>query len=163
MRLGVPFLAQRELGAVGAPFGRFWLPSAHGCTELSGAQKTVNIARTGHDRESPVWLISCSMGTGLSGVPLDRWPEADVAASCCAAGTPDCPAPHAVCLVNFSRHRLKNPRAAIWSDLAPDCQMHTRLSGAGPSSALQSSTFPLFLSLISFAFFWTYLYEVPGT
>jgi hypothetical protein len=33
----------------------------------------------------------------------------------------------------------------------------------GPSGALQCSTFPLFLSLISFALFWTYLYEVPDT
>jgi hypothetical protein len=27
MRLGVPFIAPRELGAVGALFGRLWLPS----------------------------------------------------------------------------------------------------------------------------------------
>jgi hypothetical protein len=44
----------------------------------------------------------------MSGVPLNRWPEADVAASGCTAGTPDCP-------VNFSRRRLKNLRAKSWA------------------------------------------------
>jgi hypothetical protein len=28
----VPFTTPRDLGAVGAPFGRLWLPSVHGCT-----------------------------------------------------------------------------------------------------------------------------------
>jgi hypothetical protein len=29
MLLGVPFIAPRDLGTVGAPFGRPWLPSVH--------------------------------------------------------------------------------------------------------------------------------------
>jgi hypothetical protein len=37
MRLGVPFIAPRELGAVGVPFGRPWLPSVRGRTGQSGA------------------------------------------------------------------------------------------------------------------------------
>jgi hypothetical protein len=37
MRLGVPFIALRQLGAVGAPFGRQFLPSVRQCTGLSGA------------------------------------------------------------------------------------------------------------------------------
>jgi hypothetical protein len=37
MRLGVPFIAPRERGAVGAPFGRLWLPSVRGHTGQSGA------------------------------------------------------------------------------------------------------------------------------
>jgi hypothetical protein len=85
-------------------------------------------------------------------VPLDHWPEADVAASRCTAGTPDCP-------VNYSRRRLKNLRATSWPDRAPDCPVGSK----GPSSALQSSTSSLFLSLFSFAIFWASLYEVPGT
>jgi hypothetical protein len=32
MRLGVPFIAPRQLGAVGVPFGRLWLPSVRGRT-----------------------------------------------------------------------------------------------------------------------------------
>jgi hypothetical protein len=46
MRLGVPFIAPRDLGAVGAPFERPWLPSVRGCTGLSGAHQTVNSVRT---------------------------------------------------------------------------------------------------------------------
>jgi hypothetical protein len=36
----VPFIAPRNLGAVGAPFGRLWLPSVRKCTELSSATRT---------------------------------------------------------------------------------------------------------------------------
>jgi hypothetical protein len=43
--LGVPFIAPRDLGAVGAPFGRLWLPFVRECTTQSGAHRTVNSAR----------------------------------------------------------------------------------------------------------------------
>jgi hypothetical protein len=66
MCLGVPFIALRELGAVGAPFGRPWLPSVYGCIGLSGAHRTVNSTRAGHGRESPDWLVSASGDTRLS-------------------------------------------------------------------------------------------------
>jgi hypothetical protein len=46
MILGVPFIALRDIGAVGAPFGRLWLPSVRGCTRLSGAYRTVKSAAT---------------------------------------------------------------------------------------------------------------------
>jgi hypothetical protein len=36
MRLGVPFIAPRQLEAVGTPFGRQFLPSVRRCTGLSG-------------------------------------------------------------------------------------------------------------------------------
>jgi hypothetical protein len=41
-------------------------------------------------------------GIGLSGVPHDRWPKADVAASHCTTGTPDCPTLRANRPVNYS-------------------------------------------------------------
>jgi hypothetical protein len=66
MCLGVPFIAPRQLGAIGAPFGRPWLPSIHRCTGLSGAHRTVNSTRAGRDRESLGWLVSAS-GGNLSG------------------------------------------------------------------------------------------------
>jgi hypothetical protein len=37
MRLGVPFIAPRQLGAVGDQFGRSFLSSVEWCTEQSGA------------------------------------------------------------------------------------------------------------------------------
>jgi hypothetical protein len=36
MRLGFSFIAPRQLGAVGAPFGRQFLPSVRRCNGLSG-------------------------------------------------------------------------------------------------------------------------------
>jgi hypothetical protein len=62
MRLGVPFIAPRHLGAVGAPFGRQLLPSVCRCTGLSGAHRTVNSTSIVRGRESPDWQISFSVG-----------------------------------------------------------------------------------------------------
>ena len=42
----VPFIAPRDLGAIGAPFGRPWLPSVRMCTGLSGAHRTLNSTAT---------------------------------------------------------------------------------------------------------------------
>jgi hypothetical protein len=102
MRLGVPFISPRGLGAVGDPFGRPWLPSVRGCTGLSGTHRTVNSAQAGREQRIPDWLLYCSGGTRLSGTPLDHWPEADVAASRCAASTSDCLPPRADRPVNYS-------------------------------------------------------------
>jgi hypothetical protein len=51
MRLGVPFIAPRQLGAVGNPFGRQFLPSVGWRTGQSGAPPDMNSAR---------FLSSCS-------------------------------------------------------------------------------------------------------
>jgi hypothetical protein len=114
MRLGVPFIAPRDLGAIGAPFGRLWLPSVRGCT-------------------------------GLSCAPSDRCPSVDVAGSRWLAGTPDCPTFCANGSMNYSRCRLKFPRAASWPDRASDCAVHT-----GLSSATHSSPTSHFFNLILF-------------
>jgi hypothetical protein len=42
MRLGVPFIAPRQLGAVGDPIGRHFLPSIGWCTGQSGAPPDMN-------------------------------------------------------------------------------------------------------------------------
>jgi hypothetical protein len=104
--------------------------------------------------ENP-WLAAFLFwGTGPSDVghrtiQCATWPLllADMAASRCVAGTPDCPAPRTDRLVNYSQHRLKILRAESWLDHAPDCLV----GGTAPSSALQSSTLSLNLSLFSFA------------
>jgi hypothetical protein len=44
MRLGVPFIAPRQLGAIGAPFGRQFLPSVCWRTGQSGAPPDKNSA-----------------------------------------------------------------------------------------------------------------------
>jgi hypothetical protein len=45
MRLGVPFIARRQLGAVVTPFGRQFLPSVHWRIGQSGAPPDINSAR----------------------------------------------------------------------------------------------------------------------
>jgi hypothetical protein len=42
MRLGVPFIAPRQLGAIGIPFGRQFLPSVGWRTGQSGAPPDMN-------------------------------------------------------------------------------------------------------------------------
>jgi hypothetical protein len=89
----VLFIAPRDLGAIGAPFGSLWLPSFRGCTGLSRAYRTVNSVRAenrvigwfpvlGGTRPSGGGTRPSGGGTGLSGAPLDHWPSADVATSC---------------------------------------------------------------------------------
>jgi hypothetical protein len=45
MRLGVPFIALRQLGAIGSPFGRQFLPFVGWHTGQSGAPPDMNSAR----------------------------------------------------------------------------------------------------------------------
>jgi hypothetical protein len=118
MRLGVPFIAPRDLGVVGAPFGRLWLPYVRECTGLSGAHRTVNSAVT---KNRVIGWFPVLGGTGLSGAPCDRWPSTDVAASYWLAGTSDRPALRADRPMNYSRRRLKFPRATNLADRATDC------------------------------------------
>jgi hypothetical protein len=65
-----PFIAPRDLGIVGAPFGRPLLPSARRCTGLSGAHRTLHSA-TATDHLVGYFLLLG--GTGLSGAPIDPW------------------------------------------------------------------------------------------
>jgi hypothetical protein len=49
MRLGVPFIAPRQLGAVGDQLGRQIFPFVEWCTGLSGAPPDMNSKRSVHD------------------------------------------------------------------------------------------------------------------
>jgi hypothetical protein len=75
MRIGVPFIAPRDIGAVGSPFERPWLPSVRGCTGQSGAHRIVNSVQA-HNRAIGYFLLLG--GTGLSAAPLDPWPSTNV-------------------------------------------------------------------------------------
>jgi hypothetical protein len=130
---GVPFIAPRDQGVVGASFGRLWLPSIHGCTGLSDAHRIMNSA-TATNRVIgcfPVLGGTRPSDGGHQTVRCATWLLllADVVASHCAAGTPDCPASRADRLANYSRRRLEFLRTSNWLDRAPDYPVHT-LSGA---------------------------------
>jgi hypothetical protein len=81
MRLGVPFIAPRQLGAVESNLGRLILPSVDWRTGQSGARRTVSGARFPSihsvvDRWQPEshWRIEHVRCTPDSPVPLSsRW------------------------------------------------------------------------------------------
>jgi hypothetical protein len=117
MRLGVPFIAPRQLGAVESNQGRLILPSVDWCTGQSGARfPSINGAvdrwqpeshwRIGHVRctpDSPVppssrWLGHVSRADRAA----DRWPCRPLAHRTVRC-TPDSP-------VNFSRTPLMDSR-----------------------------------------------------
>jgi len=124
MRLGVPFIAPRQLGAVESKSGRLILPSVDWCTGQSGAHRTLSGARflslngaadrwppesrwrTGHVRctpDSPVppssrWLGHVSRADRAA----DRWPGRPLAHRTVRC-TPDSP-------VNYSRTSPVNSR-----------------------------------------------------
>jgi hypothetical protein len=112
MLLGVPFIAPRELGAIGAPFGRPLLLLSAGAPDYPVHIEQWTVRPLDATENHLIGWFPLLWGTGLSSVPCDRWPEANVAASRCTAGALDCPASHADCLVIFSQRRLKNPRVA---------------------------------------------------
>jgi hypothetical protein len=155
MRLGVPFIAPRDLRAIGAPFGRLWLPSVRGCSGLSGAHQTVISA---HAENCMIGWFPVLGGTWLSGAPSDRCPSADVAASHWPASTPDYPALHVDGPLNYSHCGLKLPRAGSWPDRAPDFPV----GSTRPFGAPQSSTTSHFLSC-SLCLLLTWLHKVPRT
>ena len=165
MRLGVPFIAPRQLGAVESKSGRPILPSVVGCTGQSGAHRTLSGARflslngaadrcrsgsrwrTGHVRctpDSPVppsdrWLGHVSRADRAA----DRWPGRPLAHRTVRC-TPDSP-------VNFSRSRRRKTRerlvcsALVWR--TGHCPVHTGQSGAPARSSPPLLFFFLFLTL----------------
>jgi hypothetical protein len=147
MRLGVPFIAPRQLGAVERKSGRLILPSVDWCTGQSGAHRTLSGARftslngeadrwltwsrwrTGHVRctpDSPVppsdrWLDHVSRADRAA----DRWPGRPLAYRTVRC-TPDSP-------VNFSSTPSANSRErplhaeSAWR--TGHCPVHTGQSG----------------------------------
>jgi hypothetical protein len=144
MRLGVPFIAPRQLGAVESKSGRPFLPSVVGCTGQSGAHRTLSGARfpslnsaadccgsgsrwrTGHVRctpDSPVppsdrWLDHVSRADRAA----DRWPGQPLAHRTVLC-TPDSPVNYSRTPSANSRERLLHAESA-W--LTGHCPVHHR-------------------------------------
>jgi hypothetical protein len=98
MRLGVPFIAPRQLGAVGDQLGRLFLPSVEWCTGQSGAPPDSHCSSPVRDllpyRAQPtvgpwdrlahwtVWCAHPTVGAGHASpadCTADRWPRAPLA------------------------------------------------------------------------------------
>jgi hypothetical protein len=143
MRLGVPFIAPRQLGAVGGQQGRPKLPSVGWCTGQSGAPPDTHCRRSGADllpflAQMTVAAPSQLAHRTLSGAhqtvrcpcrPLARATRrpriAQPTVAVAAVSSPDSP-------VNYSRTPPNFPRAAC----SPEISLaHRTLSGA-PSDSL---------------------------
>jgi hypothetical protein len=89
MRLGVPFIAPSQLGAVGEKLGRSSLSSVVWCTEQSGAPPDSYCSCPVHDffpygEQSTVAASGLLAHRTLSGAPADRWRD-HVSREDCAA------------------------------------------------------------------------------
>jgi hypothetical protein len=147
MRLGVPFIAPRQLGAVENKSGRPSLPSVVGCTGQSGAHRTLSGARFisihgAVDRCRPleIWepmahrTVRCTPDSPVP--PSDRWLGHVSHADCAADRWPGRPLAHRTvrCTpdspVNFSRTPSANSRElclqveAAWR--TGHCSVHHR-------------------------------------
>jgi hypothetical protein len=165
MRLEVPFIAPRQLGAVENTSGRLSLPSVVGRTGQSGAHRTLSGARfisinSEADRCRPLQIWR-TVQSGAPVLPSDRWlghvSRADRAADRWPGRplahrtvrcTPDSP-------VNFSRSRRRKTRerlvcsGVVWR--TGHCPVHTGQSGAPVRSSLwlYTATLHFFSFLLS--------------
>jgi hypothetical protein len=167
MRLGVPFIAPRQLGAVETKSGRPSLPSVVGRTGQSGAHRTLSGARfpslnSAFDRCPPEsrWCTGHVRCTPDSPVPLfDRWLGHVSRAESAADVDPSRPLAHRTvrCTpdspVNFSRTPSANSRERLLRPRqpgAPDTVRCTTGQSGAPDRnsplAVHSHLFPfLFL------------------
>jgi hypothetical protein len=83
MRLGVPFIAPRQLGAVESNLGRLILPSVDWCTGQSGAHRTLSGAH---------WTLSGARFPSKNGA-VDRWQPESRWRTGHVRCTPDSPVP----------------------------------------------------------------------
>jgi hypothetical protein len=139
MRLGVPFIAPRQLGAVENKSGRPSLPSVFGRTGQSGAHRTLSGARfislnSAADRCRPlqIWLTGHVRCTPDSSVPLsDRWPDHVSRADSAADRWLGRPLAHRTvrCILAVRRRQIPESGLFARGNLA-----HRTLSGAPPDS-----------------------------
>jgi hypothetical protein len=173
MRLVVPFIATRQLGAVGSLFGRQFLPSVHWRTGQSGAPPDMNSARfLSLFGEANRWTLGplgtpdtvrCTLDTVRCTLdspvrpsdcclchasPVDCTSIALPTVGADVVGSPDSP-------VNFSHGVLadsREQRVRRWASLdIGHCPVHTGQSGApqaGTSLAGLSQTSPIQSHLI---------------
>jgi hypothetical protein len=142
MRLGVPFIAPRQLGAVGSQQGRQFLPSVGWCTGQSGAPPDSHCSCPVHDLlpilaqptvATPGWLAHQTVRSPHPTVGVGLASPADCAADRCAGdrwltgqsgAPPDSP-------VNYSRTPPNIPESGQFAGSqpgAPDTVWCARLS-----------------------------------
>jgi hypothetical protein len=142
MRLGVPFIAPRDTGAVGAPLARLWLPSVSWRTRQSGAPPDIEqctipslFGEAGYCHPLVPLHTGQSGGTLDSPVrPSNRWPSPSGARwshgrllARRVADTPDSPVNYSRGTLAFSREWLVRWVCSLSTGNAPDSPVHRRL------------------------------------
>jgi hypothetical protein len=120
MRLGVPFIALRQLGAVGDNLGRQFLPSVEWCTRQSGTPPDNHCSCPVHDllpkqAHPTVAPPGPFVQWTLSGAPADRWSSPRVTRrlrgrplALATVGSPDSPVNYSHVAFSVSRERRVN-------------------------------------------------------
>jgi hypothetical protein len=169
MRLGVSFIAPRQLGAVGGILGRQFLPSVGWRTGQSGAPPDIHCSLSGADllpkmAQPTVAELEPLAHRTLSGAHRTvRCPLPTVGAPTCRAriarltvgavdhwltgqsgAPPDSPVNYSRTLLNASRERrLRRGRLTRQSDASPDSPViYSRTPSSSPESGLFTETGP---------------------
>jgi hypothetical protein len=145
MRLGVPFIAPRQLGVVERNPGRQFLPSVDWCTGQSGAPPdTVRCRSLSYSGAADRWrfgavgapdTVRCTPDSPVP--PSDRWPGHASRADCAADRWLGRPLAHRTVRWFLVVRRRRDPRASS----SPDASLaHRKLSGAPPDSPVHHRT-----------------------
>jgi hypothetical protein len=163
MRLGVPFIAPRQLGAVESIPGRQFLPSVDWRTEQSGAPPdTFRCRFLSYSGVADRWrfgavgapdTIRCTPDSPVP--PSDRWASHMSRADCAADRWPGRPLAHRTvrctpdCPVNFSRTPPTKSRERPFHQSQPGAPDTVRCTQTELSLAEQSHLFSKLISLVS--------------
>ena len=127
MRLGVPFIAPRQLGAVESKSGRPILPSVVGCTGQSGAPP-----------DTEQWMSGARhVSRPLALVAVDRW----------IRPLPFCPLAHRTVRCTPDSPVLQ-PESAFLRPLCADCPVPHRTVRCTPDTDVRCATWRWLTALV---------------
>jgi hypothetical protein len=141
MRLGVPFIAPRQLGAIESNPGRQFLPSVDWCTRHCPVQISFLFWRS---RPLTIWSHwrtgHCPVHTGQSGAPIIPLARPRVTRGLRGrplarptVGSPDSPVHHRTVRCFLAVRRRRNPESGLFTRAS---LAHRTLSGAPPDSSV---------------------------
>jgi hypothetical protein len=141
MRIGVPFIAPRQLGAVESIPGRQFLPSVDWRTKQSGAPPdTVRCGFLSYSGAADRWrfgavgapdTVRCTPDSPVP--PSDRWLGHASRADCAADRWLDRPLAHRTVWWILAVRRRRNPESGLFTRAS---LAHRTLSGAPPDSPM---------------------------
>jgi hypothetical protein len=176
MRLGVPFIAPRQLGAIGGQQGRLSLPSVGWCTGQSGAPPNSHCSMSGADlfpilaqpTVADLWQLAHRTLSGahrtvrcpLLTVGAGHASPADCAADRCAGNRwltgqsgapPDSP-------MNYSRTPPNFPESGLFTEFQPGAPETVRCTTGQSGVPVRAELWLYSANSFAFLFFSSFLY-----